>query len=113
MSAKERMTTAEARALMAKSEGHQPESVIVKQIRQYLRTLGWYVIRIQQGIGCHRGISDLIVVKDGRVVFLECKTAKGKMSEHQEKFRSEILGRGGEYVVCRSLEDAMELEKQA
>jgi Holliday junction resolvase len=105
-----RLTAAEGRALMAKADGMQPESVIVQQVRDYLRVTGWYVIRIQQGIGCHRGLSDLIAVKDGQTVFIECKTAKGKLSEHQEKFRAEIAVRGGRYVVARSIDDVMRLE---
>lgn len=108
----ERLSPEEVRRLLAKSEGHQPEKVVLDQVRQYLRTLGWYVMRIQQGIGCHRGISDLIVVKDGRVVFLECKTAKGKQSEHQRKFQAEVEARGGEYRIARCLEDAVRIDRE-
>lgn len=105
----ERVSAAEGRRLLAKSEGHQPESEVLSQVRQYLRTLGWYVIRIQQGMGAHRGVSDLICVRDGRVVFLECKTAKGKQSEHQQTFQREIELRGGEYRIARCLEDVMDM----
>ena len=85
--------------------------MILSQVRQYLRTLGWYVIRIQQGMGAHRGISDLIVVRGGRVIFLECKTAKGRQSEHQKNFQAEVELRGGEYRIARGLEDVEDLAK--
>jgi hypothetical protein len=81
------------------------ETVILRQIRNVLQWHGWYVIRIQQGLGCHRGISDLIAVKKGRTVFIEVKKPSGKLSDHQERFRDAISDRGGEYVVMRSVED--------
>ena len=35
-----------------------PETVIQNQIRDLLRMDGWFVIRHQQGMGCHKGLSD-------------------------------------------------------
>ncbi len=81
------------------------ETVILRQIRNVLQWHGWYVIRIQQGLGCHKGISDLIAIKRGRVVFVEIKKPSGKLSDHQERFKAAISDRGGEYVVMRSVED--------
>ena len=80
------------------------EGEILKQVRDYLRWRGWKVYRIQQGLGCHRGMSDLICVKDGKVLFLEIKTPKGKLSPHQEKFRDEIQDAGNIYLWVSSLE---------
>lgn len=102
----ERKTAAEGRELLAKTAGRQPESLVLEQVREYLRLTGWYVIRVQQGLGAHRGLSDLICVKDGRTVFVECKTATGKLSEHQQAFREAIKAGGGEYCVARSIADA-------
>jgi Holliday junction resolvase-like predicted endonuclease len=96
------MTAAEYRAVTARDAYSLLESQVLDQVRQYLRTLGWYVIRIQQGIACHKGISDLIVVKDGRTVFLECKTKTGRLSQHQKTFQNEILSRGRRYVSQES-----------
>lgn len=107
----ERVSAAEGRRLLAKSQGTQPETAIKKQVRQYLTTLGWYVFPILQGMGAHKGISDLIAVKDGRVVFLEAKTAKGKQSDNQVKFQAEVESHGGEYRVVRCVEDVMDLAK--
>ncbi len=105
----ERVTLEEGRRLLATSQGHQPEKVVLDQVRQYLRALGWYVVRIQQGMGAHKGVSDLICVRDGHVVFVECKTAKGKQSEHQKTFQREIEQRGGEYRIARCLEDVVDM----
>lgn len=49
-----------------------------------------------------KGISDLIAVKNGRVVFIEVKTPRGRLSEYQEQFAENLRGHGGEYMVMRS-----------
>jgi Holliday junction resolvase len=85
----------------------QGESIILNQVRDYLRLSGWFVIRFQQGLGSHRGLSDLLAVKGGRHVFIEVKVPAGKQSEYQIKFESEILQHGGEYVLVRCLEDVL------
>ena len=87
----------------------QPESMILNQVRGVLQAYGWYVIRIVQGLGCHRGISDLIAVdKTGNVHFIEIKTKTGRLSEHQEAFKYQIESRGGSYKVIRSYEETLE-----
>jgi Holliday junction resolvase len=88
------------------------ETVILQQIRKVLQWHGFYVIRIQQGLGCHKGLSDLIAVKAGQVYFIEIKKPKGKLSDHQEKFKAEIEGRKGKYVVLKSYEEAEEFIRQ-
>lgn len=80
------------------------EGEILRQVRDYLRWRGWRVYRIQQGLGCHRGMSDLICVKEGRVLFLEIKAPLGKLSDHQRKFKREIEEAGGIYQWVSSLE---------
>lgn len=90
----------------------QSETSILTQIRSFLRLNSWYIIRIQQGLGCHKGISDLIAIKKGRVVFIEIKTSKGKLSIHQQRFRLDIEYYGGEYVIMRNFEDAEEFIKE-
>ena len=69
------------------------------------------MIRIQQGMGAHKGLSDLIAVKGGRVVFAEIKTPRGRLSEYQREFERELAAHGGEYAVLRSVEDAMRLDR--
>ena len=83
----------------------EKEGDILKQCRDYLRYRGWFVIRIQQGLGCHKGISDLICVKSGKVLFLEIKATGGKLSPHQERFREDIQGHGGIYIWVSSFDE--------
>jgi Holliday junction resolvase len=87
----------------------QPESLILRAVRNFLVTGGWYVVRIQQGMGCHKGIADLVAMKDGRTVWCEIKTATGTQSEHQVEFETRVLAAGGEYIVARSVDDVTDL----
>ena len=81
------------------------ETDIQNAIREYLRWRGWFVIRHQQGLGCHKGLSDLTAIKNGRTVYIEVKAPKGKLSEWQLDFQADIEAHGGLYVVARSVED--------
>jgi len=101
------VTPAEAARLVAHGKHQQPETQILRQCRDYLRAAGWTVIRMQQGPLSHKGLSDLICVRKGRVVFCEVKTATGRLSDWQQAFRQVIVNEGGEYVVLRCLEDAI------
>lgn len=82
------------------------ESQIKEQCRKWLDKNGWFSFNIhQQGMYCHRGISDRIAVKDGEVVFIEYKTKEGKQSEYQKIFQRDIESKGGRYLLIRSLEE--------
>ena len=103
------LSPAEVAKLQAKGAHQQPETAILRVCAGYLRAAGWFVIRVQQGLGAHKGVSDLICVRRGRVVFAEVKTAKGRLSDWQDAFRLTITNEGGEYVVLRCLEDAVDM----
>lgn len=106
------MSPAEARRAMAKHAGTQSETIIKKQVKAYLQLRGWFIFYNLQGVGAYKGVPDFIAVKEGRVVFLEVKTATGRLSNWQLIFQAHIEDGGGEYVVVRSLEDAMDVDRQ-
>jgi len=87
----------------------QKEADIQRTIRDYLRWQGWYVVKIHQSLGSHRGIADLYAIREGRSVWIEVKTSIGRLSMHQEKYRAEIESHGGEYIVARAVEDVEHL----
>lgn len=87
----------------------QPESRILRAVRAHLETDGWYVLRQQQGLGCVKGTADLVVLKAGRVLWLEIKTATGSQSDYQRDFERTIAAHGGEYRVVRSVDDVADL----
>ena len=85
------------------------ETDIRHQVRDCLRVKGWFVFHILQGgVGVYRGITDLIAAKGGRVLFIELKTARGRQSEHQKKFQSDLEAARGEYVLCRGVDELRE-----
>ena len=83
----------------------QPETVILRAVRRHLEIDGWYVVRIQQGLGCVKGIADLVAMKFGRTVWIEVKTATGRQSDYQVDFERAVVAHGCEYLLARSSAD--------
>ena len=84
-----------------------PEGNTLKAVKHHLLLKGYYVIRIQQGLGCHKGITDLIAIKDSKVLFIEIKSdsIRSKQSPYQIEFQREIEAHGGTYMLVRSVEE--------
>jgi hypothetical protein len=59
------------------------------------------------GMGVHAGFADLVVLCDGRVLFLELKSLKGQLSPAQKAFRDAVLALGFGWALVRSLDDAL------
>jgi len=59
------------------------------------------------GMGVHPGFADLVILCDRRVLFLELKSLKGKLSPAQEAFRDAVLAQGHGWALVRSLDDAL------
>ncbi len=62
---------------------------------------------ILQGMGVHRGFSDLIVLSGGRVLFLEVKSQTGRLSPAQADFRDAVRDQGFAWAQVRSVDDAL------
>ena len=50
------------------------------------------------------GVSDILIMKDGRIYCMELKTATGKQSKNQILFQENCLKTGVPYEVVRSLD---------
>lgn len=61
--------------------------------------------------GVPKGFSDLFGFRksDGRVVFIEVKTANGKASPQQKQFIRQMADHGAIAGICRSAEEALKL----
>ena len=56
------------------------------------------------------GLPDILVrTKIGSIIWIECKSSTGKLSEDQRKWKEDMEGFGDIYIVARSVEDAMAL----
>lgn len=62
---------------------------------------------ILAGMGLFRGFSDLLVISEGRVMFLEVKSATGQLEPSQERFRDLVQAQGLPWALVRSPEDAV------
>lgn len=59
------------------------------------------------GMGIYPGFSDLLVISEGRVMFLELKSATGTLSAAQRAFRDRVCAQGFPWALVRSVDDAM------
>ncbi|MCG6560735.1 VRR-NUC domain-containing protein [Ruegeria sp. 1NDH52C] len=59
------------------------------------------------GMGVHAGFADLVVLCEGRVLFLELKSVKGRLSPAQVAFRDAVRAQGFGWAMVRSLDDAL------
>ena len=93
------------------------ESAVQRAIVQALSYAGWVVMHIpnqstrgrQRWAGLMPGAPDLVAVKHGRVVFLEVKTERGKVSEKQSEVHDLLRLHGMEVRVVRNIDDIMDL----
>lgn len=69
------------------------------------------LINLRKVEGLPDGYSDLsgVRISDGKAVFIEVKTAKGRVSEKQKKFIRRMRECGALADICRSAEDAIKL----
>ena len=54
------------------------------------------------------GQADIIGCYRGRFVAIECKTARGRLSDAQVDYGIAVRGTGGTYIVARSAQDALD-----
>ncbi len=59
------------------------------------------------GMGVHPGFADLLVISEGRVLFLEVKSAKGRLRPAQDAFRETVVSQGFGWALVRSVDDAL------
>lgn len=79
----------DAQAVIAKSISEKELSQFVVDLA---RLLGWKVARwpTWRATGTDPGVPDLLLVRNGRLIFAELKTEKGKVSEAQEDWLNDL-----------------------
>lgn len=63
-----------------------------------------YKNKVFKNTGTMAGVSDLIVVLNGKTIFVELKTETGIQSEKQKEFETKVKQLSQEYYLIRSLE---------
>lgn len=106
----------------AKRRGKTPEAKVKGQVDAYLKGLGVINIRTNAGswqgedgrwiYGAKAGTADRVVclpgsLSGGRACFaaIEDKSATGKLSESQRRYRARVESLGGIYIVAHSAAD--------
>lgn len=62
----------------------------------------------KKSLGMISGVSDMILIRNNEVIFVEVKTETGKQSENQIKFQKKVELLGFRYIVVRNIEDFIE-----
>ena len=62
---------------------------------------------IMQREGILAGFSDLMIIAQHNVLFVEMKTKDGLQSDKQKEFQNKVNRLGFEYVICRSFEQSV------
>lgn len=86
----------------------QTEKEITQSIRHLLRVYNIFHWKAWQGLGSHKGVSDIIGIYKGKFFAIEVKTAKGKLSDHQKRFLAGVNENGGIGFVAKSFEDVFD-----
>jgi hypothetical protein len=92
--------------LLVEVDGIVLESILQQKIVQMLRK-DFAALTYKIDASAHRGIPDLLVVLPaGITIFLEIKTAKGRLSPLQARTIAELETRDAKVFVVRSVEEA-------
>jgi hypothetical protein len=62
---------------------------------------------MRKAIGVKAGVPDFVLIIDGDVVFLELKSAKGRMSKEQKEFAIRATASGCQYYAVYDLNEAI------
>lgn len=76
------------------------------EIADAYRKLGWDVIDAHEFAQYHPGFPDLICSRHGMTLFVEVKSAKGKLTDDEQDFYAEHEG-DMRIVVDRTVEDVL------
>ena len=91
--------------------GDLSESEIQKQIIDHCTNMGALVFRMNAGSRQYnnkqapKGTPDLFVVLNGKCLWIEVKTEKGKVSDIQQEMHTRLINMGQRVIVARSIDD--------
>lgn len=103
------------RAVVARLRSVMPGAIVHHSANE-IRAGGAAAARrqaIQTGMGVYAGFADLLIIAQGRVMFLEVKSATGRLSQPQRAFRDAVQAQGFAWALVRSQEDAVAAVRKA
>ena len=84
-------------------KGHEPECIIFSVPNGGTRNPREALLLKATGVVA--GVSDLIIIRQNEVIFVEVKTEIGKQSDKQKEFQKTVENLGFKYILVRSLEE--------
>jgi hypothetical protein len=105
----EKVRTAVEKKFAPKPATHVTEKQFMAAVIEMAQMLGWLVYHTHESRRSEAGFPDLVCVRRDRVVFIELKTEKGRLSEDQERWLA-ALGLAGAEVRCWRPSDWPEIE---
>jgi hypothetical protein len=93
------------------------ESELQKEIIEFLKSNGWFVIRNHtqgirytkgRGTNPNKGIPDLLAVKDDNYVWIEVKTLEGIVSVYQIAWIKNVRNYGANVLIADCVDDVRE-----
>ena len=107
-------TTAQLKNLVKKSE-----ATIQKEIVNYCKLNKILIFCVPNeatksnskfiGMGVLPGVSDLVLILQNKIIFVELKTHKGIQSENQKAFESKVDNLGHQYIIICSIDEFKKL----
>lgn len=82
---------------------HNPQCIIFSVPNGGTRNIREAILL--KATGVVPGVSDLIVIKQNEIIFVEVKTEIGRQSKEQKDFQQNVEKLGFKYILVRSLED--------
>jgi len=84
------------------------ENHIKRQVKDLLSALGIFNYHVLAGLGAFPGLPDRVMHYKGRVIYLELKSATGKMRDAQVRFQEQCRQDGIDYWVIRDADELYE-----
>lgn len=99
-----------------KSNGYRNEFELRDSIFDLLRKSGIFCWKDRQVVGVpgkgtfrsSNGVSDILGIYQGRMLAVEVKMPKGRVSQDQQNFLEEVTNHGGIAMIARSVEEVIE-----
>lgn len=92
------MTSAAYRATIA---ARMPERELLERVRSLARVLGLLVYHTHDSRRSEPGFPDLVIAGHGRVLYAELKTQRGRLTDAQRQWISQLQDAGSEVHLWR------------
>ncbi len=95
---------------MPRSDQHSAHRRHCQAVVRFLQKQGAWVVRLRAGWGMRRGLPDILACYRGRLIAVEVKTGRGRLTPHQQAELDRLRSAGA--VVCVGTADEVQAQLQ-